>query len=240
MSVVNVKSQLQPMPGGFVEPVLESGNVMHFYLLGPDGVTLKLRKAEPLRADIRPRNSATALPLLLEPDKESQGSVGMVSAFFARVPAGVRGPFELSVNLPADDATPGCRLRFQLGEASPLPSDERQPHVDSPMPSTAASAQVQARLYSAPGGAYKLSDMEANGRTAPIYRFQDIPIRHDFHPLAGDFICPVTRTKANPRVVWTVSGRQYLFCCPSCIDEFVRRAKTDPRNLKPPTEYVAR
>jgi YHS domain-containing protein len=62
--------------------------------------------------------------------------------------------------------------------------------------------------------------------------------KHDMAPMPGDFICPVTLTKANPKVEWQIDGKKYLFCCPPCVDEFVRMAKEEPDSLKAPGDYV--
>ena len=50
--------------------------------------------------------------------------------------------------------------------------------------------------------------------------------------------CPVTFTKANPKIEWIVGGKKYLFCCPPCVDEFVRWAKVEPDQIKMPEEYI--
>jgi hypothetical protein len=59
-------------------------------------------------------------------------------------------------------------------------------------------------------------------------------------PKPGDKICPVTMTKANPACTWIIAGKEYEFCCPPCVDEFVSWAK-DPelaKDILPPEEYV--
>jgi YHS domain-containing protein len=58
--------------------------------------------------------------------------------------------------------------------------------------------------------------------------------------VAGEPICPITRTRANARFAWVIGGRRYLFCCPPCIDEFVQQAKAAPASLRPPEAYVQR
>ena len=58
------------------------------------------------------------------------------------------------------------------------------------------------------------------------------------NPKPGDKICPITDTKANPKCTWIVGGKTYQFCCPPCIDEFVRLAKENPDKVKDPEEYV--
>jgi len=53
-------------------------------------------------------------------------------------------------------------------------------------------------------------------------------------PKKGDRICPISKTKANPTFVWIVGGKSYTFCCPPCIDEFVKTAKEKPDRIKDP------
>jgi hypothetical protein len=35
-----------------------------------------------------------------------------------------------------------------------------------------------------------------------------------------------------------IDGKVYEFCCPPCIDEFVKLAKNEPEKLKAPGDYV--
>jgi hypothetical protein len=95
-------------------------------------------------------------------------------------------------------------------------------------------------LHLAPRGKYTLADIEANGRTVPSQKYRGFQARHDFNPQMGDSVCPITRTKADPRCTWTVGGQTYSFCCPPCIDEFVKLAKEQPGQVRPPREYVKR
>jgi hypothetical protein len=48
----------------------------------------------------------------------------------------------------------------------------------------------------------------------------------------------VSRTKADPACHWVIAGAVYQFCCPPCIDEFVRQAKEQPEPMMPPENYV--
>jgi hypothetical protein len=61
---------------------------------------------------------------------------------------------------------------------------------------------------------------------------------HDLNPKAGDKLCPITLTKANDKFTWVVGGKRYEFCCPPCVDEFVRLAKEQPDEVREPQEYV--
>jgi len=93
-------------------------------------------------------------------------------------------------------------------------------------------------LHLTPGGKYGLADIEANGKTIPSQKYRGFQARHDRHPHSGDWLCPVTLTKANPGCTWTIGGQVYQFCCPPCIDEFVRLAKEMPEEVQPPDAYL--
>ncbi|MBL8794198.1 MAG: hypothetical protein JNM56_09850, partial [Planctomycetia bacterium] len=45
-------------------------------------------------------------------------------------------------------------------------------------------------------------------------------------------------TKANAKFTWVVGGKGYEFCCPPCVDEFVRLAKESPDEVMLPGEYI--
>ena len=98
--------------------------------------------------------------------------------------------------------------------------------------------RVEQSLFFTESGLYTKQDIAANGKLAPVEKFRGVPSRHDFRPRLGDFICPVTQTKANPKFTWIVNGKTYAFCCPPCIEEFVLRAKNEPDKIQPPEAYV--
>jgi hypothetical protein len=89
------------------------------------------------------------------------------------------------------------------------------------------TSAAERELYLTPGGLYTQADIDANGRTTPSLRYANFQARHDLYPQPGDSLCPITRTKANPDCTWIIAGRTYQFCCPPCIDEFVRVAKNN-------------
>jgi YHS domain-containing protein len=93
-------------------------------------------------------------------------------------------------------------------------------------------------LYLTPGGIYTQADIQANGNQLPAVRFRGVKVNHDIKPKAGDRLCPITLTKANPGYAWTVGGKTYLFCCPPCVEEFVRKAKEGGQGIKAPEEYI--
>lgn len=107
------------------------------------------------------------------------------------------------------------------------------------MPQT-VTADAARDLYLTPKGLYTAADIEANGSTTAAEKYRGFHSAHDFGPKPGDRICPITQTKANPQCAWIVGGKKYLFCCPPCIDEFVKLAKESPEQVKDPVEYVKR
>lgn len=105
------------------------------------------------------------------------------------------------------------------------------------MPAPASGAEAR-RLYLEPGGTYTAADIAANGGVTAAEKYRGFQSNHDLAPQLGDRICPVTRTKADSRCTWTVGGKAYAFCCPPCIDEFVRTAKEQPELIREPEVYT--
>jgi hypothetical protein len=105
------------------------------------------------------------------------------------------------------------------------------------MPAALSGAEER-DVFLTPGGAYTAADVAANGSVTASEKYRHFRANHDADPQPGDPVCFVTRTKADPRCTWVVGGKTYSCCCPPCVAEFVRRAKTDPTRLRPPEEYV--
>ncbi len=113
-----------------------------------------------------------------------------------------------------------------------------EPEEHAPaMPNQIPASQAE-QLYLTPGGLYTDEDIAANGHQTAAQAFVNFQAQHDFRPQTGDPICPITRTKANPACSWIIGGKTYQFCCPPCIDEFVKLAKTDPDQIESPSGYV--
>ena len=126
--------------------------------------------------------------------------------------------------------------------ASPDPAEK---HDHGPGAANASSAgkvadEGERKLYLTPGGLYTQADIEANGSLTVSQKFAKFQAAHDLNPKVGDKICPVTLTKANPKCSWIVGGKSYEFCCPPCVDEFVKLAKSNPEKVKQPDQYVKR
>ena len=107
----------------------------------------------------------------------------------------------------------------------------------NPMPEK-VTAEEERKLYLTPGGKYTEADIKANGGVTASEKFKGVKAEHDAKPKPGDRICPISRTKANPKFAWVIGGKEYQFCCPPCVDEFVRKAKERPDDVKPPESYV--
>lgn len=95
-------------------------------------------------------------------------------------------------------------------------------------------------LFLTPGGAYTRADVRANGNQTVSQKYPDFVAAHDAKPKPGQRVCPITDTKANPKLTWVVGGKTYAFCCPPCVTEFVKKAKADPKSIKAPEAYVKR
>ncbi len=108
---------------------------------------------------------------------------------------------------------------------------------DDAMPA-GVDADEERALYLTPGGIYTEADIKANGSVTAGDKFKGQMAKHDMKPKAGDKICPITMTKANPKFTWIIGGKSYEFCCPPCIDEYVLLAKTSPKEVLDPSEYI--
>ena len=79
---------------------------------------------------------------------------------------------------------------------------------------------------------------QPGGNQTASQKFKGIKAAHDLNPKPGDKICPITLTKANPGYTWVIGGKEYQFCCPPCVEEYVTLAKKDPTALKPPDAFI--
>jgi len=137
-------------------------------------------------------------------------------------------------------ARPGAGTRFLLSLPTLLFLGAALMSIGLRWFRSSAAVDAQQRLYRAPAGLYSQADIQANGTAPPSVKFHGILANHHLQPTASERICPITRTRANPRFAWSVGGRKYLFCCPPCIDEFVQQARTAPATIRPPEAYVQR
>jgi YHS domain-containing protein len=209
------------------EAVFEKDGVVRLYTLGNDESKVIEVEAQPLSAFVKPKGGAEATPFVLKPEPQDGDGAGRTSQFVGKLPRELWGK-RVEVTVPTIRIS-GDRFRFGFESA-----EEAHPEAD--MPKGVASAEER-KLFLTPGGLYTEADIKANGGVTGSQKFRGFQPAHDLKPKAGDKICPVTLTKANPACAWVIGGKTYEFCCPPCVEEFVTLAKENPKEIKGPEEY---
>lgn len=202
------------------------------YALGADAAQIEPLAAPRLEGEVLREGTGIAIPIRLRAEPQPGDAPGTASLFTGRLPTGLlRAAVQLHLTVPLKGRS--YRARFDLHP------DVGESGDTAAMPQAAGTEQQQ-RLYATPGGGYTTADIAANGAAPPAEKYRGVPASHHLHPAAGERICPITHTRANPRFAWTVGGKEYLFCCPPCIDEFVKLARTHPTRIGAPERYVQR
>jgi len=211
-----------------VEAIVEKSGTLRIYTLGKEETRIQEVDARQLTAYVKPEGASDAVAIELKPQPQQGDSAGKTSLFTAELPADLQGQ-PLNVTIP-NIAIAG--ERFRLGFTTKV-----EVHAESAMPNKVANDEER-DLYLTPGGIYTEADIKANGSVVASRKFKGFMATHDLKPKSGDKICPITLTKANPKVTWIVGGKAYEFCCPPCVDEFVKQAKEQPAEIKAPEAYV--
>jgi hypothetical protein len=209
------------------EAVFEKGGVVRLYTLGKDEARIQEVDSQTLTGYVKPEGGTEATSIAFRPVPQPGDSEGKTSQFVARLPGDLAGK-SLEVTIPS------IRIageRFRLSFKS-VPAAHDEALLDK------VSGEEEKQLYLTPGGKYTAADIEANGNRTASQKLQGMMSSHDMKPKPGDRICPVTRTRANPKFSWVVGGQTYQFCCPPCVDEFVKTAKEHPDQIKEPGSYV--
>ncbi|WP_459556792.1 hypothetical protein [Lacunimicrobium album] len=209
------------------EAVFERGGILRIYMLGKDESRVIDVEKQSLKAFAKAEGDTNAVPFTLVPKPQDGDAESRTSQFVGTLPEGL-------ADRSLDITIPNLVIsgeRFRLGFKS-NDSDH-----DTGMPDKVADAEERA-LYLTPGGIYTEADIQANGNVTASLKFKGLKSSHDMFPQPGDKICPVTETKANPQFTWIVGGKPYEFCCPPCVDEFVKMAKQSPDEIQPPGDYV--
>lgn len=209
------------------EAVIEKDGQFRLLMLGADETRIQEVDVQAVKAYIKAAGDTDATPIDMKAVPQDGDASGKTSQFVGLLP-------ESAIGKAIDVTIPNLRIgteRFRVGFTTAV-----QQH-DSGMPAAVSGAEEQ-KLYFTPGGKYTQADIDANGKLPAGVKFRGLMTKHDMAPKTGDFICPVTFTKANPKVEWQIDGKKYLFCCPPCVDEFVRMAKEEPDSLKAPEDYV--
>jgi hypothetical protein len=178
-----------------------------------------------LCASVRLHESDADYPVMLRAEPPNGDTPGTSSRFAGRVPPDARrGHARLVVwSLPAG----GGRFRFEVSV----------PVLEQNVADFDRVIAEEAALYATPGGRYVADDIRANGPLVASIKFRGERPEHRHDAKVGGFLCPVSGLRANDRFNWVVGGQRYSFCCPPCIDEFVRAAKERPAELREPNFY---
>ena len=209
------------------EAVIEKDGQFRLLMLGADETRIQEVDVQSVKAYIKAAGETDASPIEMKSMPQEGDASGKTSQFVGQLP-------ESAIGKAIDVTIPNLRIgteRFRVGFTTAV-----QQH-DSGMPAAVTGAGEQ-KLYFTPGGKYTQADIDANGKLSAGTKFRGFMSKHDMNPKPGDLICPVTFTKANPKIHWQVDGKKYLFCCPPCVDEFVRMAKEEPDSIKAPKAYV--
>jgi hypothetical protein len=213
-----------------VEAVFEQGGKLRLYMLGSDETRIQEVERQELTGYAKASDSTESQSFKLTPEPQEGDAEGKTSMFVAELPEDLAGGG-------LDVTVPSIRIageRFRLGFTS-----TPQSHGDDVMPEKVAD-EAERELYLTAGGIYTEEDIKGNGNMTASQKFKGFRAKHDMHPKPGDTICPVTMTLGNPECTWIIAGKEYEFCCPPCVDEFVAMAKDEEtaKDILDPSEYV--
>jgi hypothetical protein len=209
------------------EAVIETTGDFRLLMLGKDETRIQEVDVQPVKAYVKAIGDPNATPIELAAVPQDGDSPDKTSQFVGHLPEAFRGK-QLDVTIP------NLRIageRFRVGFTTVT-----EAHAEE-MPES-LPAEEERKLYLTAGGKYTDADIKANGGVTATQKFKGVPSSHDMFPKEGDRICPVTKTKANPKFTWIVDGKSYQFCCPPCVDEFVTMAKERPEEMKSPDDYI--
>lgn len=212
-----------------VEAVVENGGAIRLYTLGKDESRVIDVESQTLKGFVKADGDADSKTIAFEPTPQDGDSAGKTSLFVGQLPKELVGR-KLDVTIP------NIRIdgeRFRLG----FQTGQEGHSSESAMPEKVAD-NAERELYLTPGGRYTAADIVANGNITASQKFKTFKSAHDMNPKAGDRICPVTETKANPKCTWIIDGKSYEFCCPPCVDEFLASAKTATEPLPDPESFI--
>jgi hypothetical protein len=209
------------------EAVFEKGGVLRLYTLGKDEAKIQEVESQTLTGYVKPEGGTEATSFVFRPAPQPGDAEGKTSQFIAKLPKELSGK-NLEVTIPSIRIG-GERFRLGFKSVSVAHDEDMLDKV---------SGKEEDQLYLTPGGKYTEADIKANGKMTASQKFKGMLSSHDMKPKSGNKICPITRTKANPKFAWIVGGETYEFCCPPCVDEFVKTAKEHPEEIKKPGSYV--
>jgi hypothetical protein len=209
------------------EAIFGKEGILKIYILGKDETRIQEVETQTLPAHVQADGETEGAEVELQPVPQPGDTKGKTSMFMGKLPKDYWGK-AMTLTIPISIG--GDRFRFRL-------TNKTDGHTDDPMP-VSVSCEMLKDLYLTPGGKYTEADIEANGRAIARDKYKGIVSAHNMRPKSGDKVCPVTKTKSNPKFTWIIDGKPYEFCCPPCIDEFVQMAKEKPEEVKQPETYT--
>jgi hypothetical protein len=210
------------------EAVFARDGVVRVYTLGKDEAVVQEVESQTLTAYARGDGDTEAVEFTLKAEPRADDAAGKTSQFVGTLPEPLRGR-HVEVTVPTIRIE-GTRYRFAFANAAKADGGEEMP--------VKVANDEERRLYLTAGGKYTEADIEANGKTTASIKFAGMKSEHNDDPQPGDRICPISKSKASAKFTWIVDGKSYEFCCPPCVDEFVKKAKEKPDAIKAPGEYV--
>jgi YHS domain-containing protein len=226
--------QVQSVGANHVELVLADTGQIRAFVLGKDEQEIISLPISEIAAEVQLQNVATYKPLTLRAEPQPGDAPGMASRFVGYVPPDMaEQPLQVTLTIPQEGKQ--YRVRF-----APAAHAETAGHPSPEMPASQVreGSEKERKLYLTPDGLYTQADIEANGNTVASAKFRNFQPKHNMFPQKGERICPITNTAAHPACAWIVGGKTYRFCCPPCVEEFVRMAKEQPAKIRAPEEYV--
>lgn len=234
---------LESHPGGvhvafaqgryYAEAVMHKGGSVHLFLFGKDMSKVVEAETQKITAYVRKIGEKEFVTFELKPEPLEGDGKGFTSRFAGDIPKELWNQ-ELEITIPAlKVGSERYHLAFQTADK---PGDGHDTKLA--MPTNNVEEDEERKLYLTAAGIYTYDDIKANGSMIASEKFKGFKATHDIKPKVGDRICPVTLTKANPECTWIIAGKKYEFCCPPCVEEFVKLAKESPKDVKQPEEYV--
>jgi hypothetical protein len=218
-----------------IELLVEKGGRLRVYTLGKDETQIRPLAVTELTAEVQAHGAAEFNRVNLRAEPLPGDTPGTAAQFAGQLPTELVGkPLNIILTVPIDGNR--YRARFMTTAHGAESSHE----TVMPQTKVIGISEKERNLFLTPGGLYSYADIQANGRQVASEKFRNFEPKHNLFPKPGERICPVTKTVANPACSWIVNGKNYTFCCPPCIEEFVRQGKEKPNTIKTPEEYVKR
>ncbi|HUQ70522.1 MAG TPA: hypothetical protein VM165_13405 [Planctomycetaceae bacterium] len=209
------------------EAIVEKSGRLRLLMLGQDESRIQEVDEQTLTAYVKAVGDAEAAPVELSAVPQAGDATGRTSQFVGQLPESVAAR-EIEVTIPMLLI---AGERFRVGFTTQTAAHQ----ADMPAGLPADQERI---LYLSPSGKYTDADIQANGKVTAAQKFRGVMATHDMKPKVGDKLCPITNTKANSKFTWVVDGKPYEFCCPPCVDEFVKLAKEQPDAIKSPETYI--